>query len=705
MSNELDLATWIVKLLTRHMLAARASVRRDPTRDTAIAITKLVKGVFTGRGTATAWSAFRKKPLDEPAQRLVIAKLATAIGADPKLGAEMARLMEEARPHTGQRAKPPGRASGSGIASKNVGGLIVNKDAASGRASVSLDIGKGRTGRGAATRASDIRRPLATAPDVGARTSDIRFPLAAASDAGDKPTSVPPDGLRSTPTRTAYALLDCPDAVVVEDEFELVVGLAKHPFRGVIGGGMTIPADSTSITVQVFHDGFRLREGESTRQVLSASAVDLYPKFTLHLRGIRDAALGAKRFVQATFAIADQVVGAAVREIDVAADVASLPEPRPRMLFDGASVGVPTGERAPDLTITIGKGAAASGGGLNWRLETPWKHATIPRDAAVLHTELDDPPEVFAKALIRQVNVREGQPGLYQYLAGAGTQIAELVPTVVFAALRDVAARVRASGRTDAPTVLLISQEPYVPWELAVLKPPLDPTLPPFLGVQTTIGRWVLGHGSPAMPPPAQVNMHAMAVVKGVYSNVPGWKRLTEAEAEADDLVTAYAASAVDAKMTPVLACLEDDTPPADVLHFAVHGSFDPNGVQNGLVLTDSQMLDPLVVRSMTLTRAPFVFLNACQVGMGQAILGDYAGMAAAFLHAGASAVVAPLWSVKDTVARGIAESFYAKTLKGTSAAEVLRAERANFTKSPVQVSATHLAYQFFGHPHFALTR
>ena len=50
--------------------------------------------------------------------------------------------------------------------------------------------------------------------------------------------------------------------------------------------------------------------------------------------------------------------------------------------------------------------------------------------------------------------------------------------------------------------------------------------------------------------------------------------------------------------------------------------------------------------------RPMFVFLNACQVGAGQRVLGDYAGLATAFLSAGAAGVVAALWNVHDLAAR-----------------------------------------------------
>ena len=64
------------------------------------------------------------------------------------------------------------------------------------------------------------------------------------------------------------------------------------------------------------------------------------------------------------------------------------------------------------------------------------------------------------------------------------------------------------------------------------------------------------------------------------------------------------------------------------------------------------------------------------------------------------SAVIAPLWSVKDDVARDISLRFYQAVFSGTSPAEFLRAERARPSES-----GTNLAYVLYGHPLLELSR
>jgi CHAT domain-containing protein len=194
-----------------------------------------------------------------------------------------------------------------------------------------------------------------------------------------------------------------------------------------------------------------------------------------------------------------------------------------------------------------------------------------------------------------------------------------------------------------------------------------------------------------------------MAVVSGVY-NLPGWDRLVDAEAEATEIATRYGAVPVNASSQDVRRLVAGE-PAADLMHFAVHGQYDPNGEIDGIVLVDGLTLDPMQVRGSPLSAHPFVFLNACQVGSGESVLGDYAGMAEAFLFAGASGVIAPLWSIDDVAAREIALRFYEKALQGRAPADILREERAAFRDDPTTISSTYLAYQYFGHPHMTLAR
>jgi len=395
------------------------------------------------------------------------------------------------------------------------------------------------------------------------------------------------------------------------------------------------------------------------------------------------------------YSIDGQAVGLAARPIAVVAEASLLATSQPPPAEEPIDVAFPTDQVPPDLTVRIEIGQPA--GRLLLQLLAANKDVHLPSDP--MEVDIGNEPGLFLRDVIRKMNAAEGQPGMYQILMGIGLTIADQLPTGFFDAIAAVAAK--AGDRP--PTILFLSAEPYVPWELAVLDTPLNPDLPPFLAAQASVGRWALGQRRPKLPPPSHLDIHSMAVVSGVY-NLPGWDRLIDAEQEATEIAKRYGAQQVNASSQDV-RLLVSGQPPAELMHFAVHGQYDPNGEIDGIVLVDGLTLDPMQVKGSPLAAHPFVFLNACQVGSGEAVLGDYAGMAEAFLFAGASGVIAPLWSIDDVVAREIALRFYEKALQGRAPADILREERAAFRNDPSTISSTYLAYQYFGHPHMTLAR
>jgi hypothetical protein len=498
----------------------------------------------------------------------------------------------------------------------------------------------------------------------------------------------PPDGPRS---KTAYALIEAPDEVAVGLEFEAVVGLADALDAAVATTHMKLPERDMSLTIHVTADGFRLRPGQSWRHEVSLAAGGELPRIRLDMTAepqepdVREARL------QALYMVDGETVGFGSRSLVVAREPMLMANRRPSDRDIGGEFRLPERTIPPDLTVSIRKGRLP--GELMWVFDT--SHDLQVSDEQAI-TSIGDDPQSFARQLIRSANQREGRSDLFAFLRGIGKQVADQLPGEFHDLYRKICEIV---GRP--PLILLLSEEPYVPWELAWMEPPVDASAPNFLSAQAVVGRWVLATRRPALPPPVAGSGTSMAVITGVYDRASGRTRLDAAEAEARELASLYGAEEVDAKLDPVMRCLEG-APCADVLHFAVHGIYDPEGKEDGLILTD-QCLDPTVVSGMSMPGNPFVFLNACQVGTSGEVLGDYAGLTQAFLQAGACAAVAPLWSVKDTVAMTLALRFYDQALAGAPPAEVLRCERAGLGPSPQLTSGTHLAYQFFGHPAMAL--
>jgi CHAT domain-containing protein len=75
---------------------------------------------------------------------------------------------------------------------------------------------------------------------------------------------------------------------------------------------------------------------------------------------------------------------------------------------------------------------------------------------------------------------------------------------------------------------------------------------------------------------------------------------------------------------------------------------------------------------------ADLVVLSACQTGLGSGTLADvpagddWVGLTRAFLHAGASHVVATLWPVDDWATAALMEPFYQSYVAGADPARAL---------------------------------
>jgi CHAT domain-containing protein len=122
----------------------------------------------------------------------------------------------------------------------------------------------------------------------------------------------------------------------------------------------------------------------------------------------------------------------------------------------------------------------------------------------------------------------------------------------------------------------------------------------------------------------------------------------------------------------------------ARIVHLATHARFDEDDpLESGFVLRDPQTGGPVTVTSEDIINlrieADLVVLSACDTGLlSQDAAGDIGGLAAAFLQAGAKAVVASLWSVEDEATEQLVRHFYNGLQGGETIASALARASAN---------------------------
>ncbi len=113
--------------------------------------------------------------------------------------------------------------------------------------------------------------------------------------------------------------------------------------------------------------------------------------------------------------------------------------------------------------------------------------------------------------------------------------------------------------------------------------------------------------------------------------------------------------------------------PHAGVLHLATHGVYRPdNPIFSGLRLVDG-WLTARDLYTLGLRAAP-VILSACESALsGQGVGDEQFGLARGFLHAGAPALVASRWLVKDEQTTLLIRALYTRLYSGESVGRALR--------------------------------
>ncbi|CRK59480.1 hypothetical protein [Alloactinosynnema sp. L-07] len=519
-----------------------------------------------------------------------------------------------------------------------------------------------------------------------------------------------PEGPEPPTTREAWPALDFPAAVAADERFDIDVGIGPRQDIELFGtGSFTVPSTSVELEVVLMYDPAAFAPvGWANPIRLTVTPTRPYPLATVGMTALGGPNLRTRRDIGASFYVDGGLRGYASRGIEVTGTPSGVVP-----LFDGGllDIGPLLAQDAPDLVVVVERGEDLRGQTLLWSTRTTLPG--VPAAPGPFRSEIGEDPAAFARRIRLDIGAFGGDArGTTLKLIGVGRAIADHIPEEVRAALTAAA----AARAPEPATVLLLSSEPHVPWELAVLDPP--PPGSPFLGSAMAIGRWVLAKSRPRPTPPTQVRADRHTVVTARYEGVAGWSRLPFAEAEAERLRLAYPpADEIEPLHSAVLDCLEAG-PVGGVLHFALHGRYDPENAQDGLVLlapSDAdptrlvpRFLQPDQVAALEFTTAPFVFLNSCQVGAAGEVLGDYSGLAKAFLAAGAAGVVAPLWNVNDEAAGALADSFYRAAYgpESLAPAEFLRRARSQVTRTDFPAwPATTLAYQFFGHPRLRLRR
>jgi hypothetical protein len=485
----------------------------------------------------------------------------------------------------------------------------------------------------------------------------------------------------------AYPALSAPAQVPPQQPFALSVGFAETADPSLARGGHQIvflqiqPADIC--TVLLHGDGVTLDRYELSLP-LSMQASQTVTATPTQAQGCAT--------IRADYYFRGVQVGQAERIVGIGAPAAT----------QGGAATAPPPLQSPDLaaavdlTVTVRR---TSDGRLVWTaLGSAADLAPVTNCYSADAFSVDDARRFTADLMAEAERSNATTASVIESL---GAEIAALVPQAIW----DLQAAL--AGRRAAPLlVLLKTDEPFIPWELALLPAPLAADRPPFWAAQTCFGRWIDSSRAAQMPPLTQEITRLTAVASRYGDIESNLSALPHAVEERDLLVSRWHALSLLAKRKDLEVVLVGARSPGHMLHIAAHGESIPTANEQHLILADGDRLSPRELAPRAIPGQPplfsLVFLNACQVAAAGTSLGQTAGFPGIILNSGTSGFLAPLWKVNDDEALRFASHFYEQTLQqGEQVGAVLYAYRGTYQP---QETTTRLAYVWYGHPALRLS-
>ena len=409
--------------------------------------------------------------------------------------------------------------------------------------------------------------------------------------------------------------------------------------------------------------------------------------------------------VRVNFYLNKRWCGQGTRPIDIRRDDTVPPGEAP----PGGSDDLPPlhfdpNDQPADLTIRICHGVGDRD--FVWECTSPHVDIPLPKNPQHAVMRLDETAKDFVRKHFKTLASKPLTDVAIADIEGIGEQIYTSTPRH----FKDAYWLVwnLAQGLFEFDSVQIVTDEPYVPWELMRLA---DEQRAPgvaaeFLGVRHSVGRWLESERARMRQ---RLVVTSIAVSASDYESVTNiQQKLPWAGKERDFLLDSYGARNIPLTSNDLLDFLDHGC--VQAMHFACHGQmFIDDPLSSQLVCEDTpNVLKPTMVNRSEVRKGlgrekPLVFLNACEIGSGAAALSLVAGFPAAFLDAGASAVVCPLWVVNDERAGTISESFYKQVFAspGTPIGRVMREIRAGWRDGQ---HLTFLAYVLYGDPLASVT-
>ena len=260
--------------------------------------------------------------------------------------------------------------------------------------------------------------------------------------------------------------------------------------------------------------------------------------------------------------------------------------------------------------------------------------------------------------------------------------------------------------RKQVQTILITSNEPWIPWEMIRPYDSSDPNEiidDDFLCAQFELTRWLAGRGGP----PTRIDVARLACIEA--HSPPNETPLQYAPTEREYLSSLAKGYGGLEDVSPQSATVVEvgkrlDTGGIGLYHIAAHGDVKlgfPN--ESVILLADGQRLQPEDIdghrQTLIENDKPLIFFNICRGGQQGWHLIGLGGWASLWVdRSRCGSFIAPLWGINDRLAFEFARAFYEALREGKTIGKAVKEARAHIrnTKPP---RLTWMAYSVYAHP------
>ena len=316
----------------------------------------------------------------------------------------------------------------------------------------------------------------------------------------DQPAAPAPPAPRGEPTRgpeaspaaygdslfQAFPRVEAPDAVKAGEQFDVAVGFSLTGAPGATAFTVVAPREQQNLpfVVSVMGHGLDFPDGVRRELTVSRSAPEAA---TVTFAVVADQVeTDLVRVVEVSYEFDGNVVGRAWREIHVG--VTAPPTPSAPPLEGGTSLAPTPNVPVPHITVEVRNRQGDAQ--LEWLLHTRYSDVALPTMRVT--TDLgNESAREFAVQLMNQLPAQVGSPFLRKTVTGVGRAVTGAMPAEFWSLFAEVWDRAKAAG--EVPSILIVTNEPYVPWELAWVGDDIvDPAdLPPEAPGRALVCRWV----------------------------------------------------------------------------------------------------------------------------------------------------------------------------------------------------------------------